>query len=305
MIFEFDSALVEAAVLAAARRRPVADFEAERIAAYEVRDREARELVFAELHGRWFRAWGLDAPIRAALAEDPRLAVGIASAAVGRAASARDEGVELFVRAMPAPEAAAGRRLVLRLRPETLLDPEVARALLRRELLHVSDMLDPEFDYEPQLPPSPAGAAQQRLARDRYAAAWGATVTGRLVRLGHLPTAARGEALDRFARAFPMLGDSTEAAFDRFFQRRPTHPEIARWAIEPAAAAGAPGPRRGARCALCAMPAVHLEVIEDPRALAAVSEDFPGFGATSVVCGRCVELYRLRAATAAAGRLTG
>jgi hypothetical protein len=146
-----------------------------------------------------------------------------------------DEGSELFVRADDGTPAALRRRLVVRMRAETLVDPARCRALLRRELLFAADMIDADFGYEPSLHPSPSPAEDRRVAA-RYGAAWAATVVGRLGKL--LPADAHAEAAERFLSAFPMLGAAAREVFDRLLSRRPTHADLARLAADPVAAAG-------------------------------------------------------------------
>jgi hypothetical protein len=106
----------------------------------------------------------------------------------------------------------AAPTIVVRLRPQSLLDPEGLRTLLRRELLHVADMLDPAFGYLKELPSVERDPAVVNLLRERYRVLWDATIDGRLCREGLLGTRARAVGLSEFARAFPMLKEGTEAA---------------------------------------------------------------------------------------------
>lgn len=225
---DYELALVEAAVLEALPgRRDDAAFHAERDPLYAMADPDAREAAFARLHARWFERLGLDRPLRQALAERREIGERCSRAIVARAPGPRAEGADLLM-APPAPPV-----LLLRLTPGTLGARDRALELLRRELLHVADMLDPGFGYEPT-----AGAADAALApgwRERYRLLWDTSVEGRLVRSGLAPPAGRDERLREFARAFPALGPRAAAAFERFFDGpRCTHPELV------AAATGGP-----------------------------------------------------------------
>jgi hypothetical protein len=223
-------------------------------------------------------------------AERPRIADGVGICTVSRATRAQEEGAELYVqshpRKTPGPE---DRRLHIRLRPETLVDAPAARPLLRSELLHVADMLDPTFRYEPHLSPSDAGPTHDRLLLERYGALWSATVTGRLVRSGMLPAAARGAALSRFVRAFPALA-GTEAAFERLFSgERPTHAELVRFAQAPDAETGA---RSGTwRCPLCGCPVQGSSDVANDALATRIQRDFPNWQPDAGACLRCRELY--------------
>jgi hypothetical protein len=286
---EWDPGLVEAAVLAAMRGGAEAStFHAERDGLYELGDPEAREAAFAVLHARWFARRALDRPLREALALWPDVAANCARCLVTRARDGRDEGGDLLV--------APGTRPVLSLRvcPETVAAPDRLRLLLRREVLHVADMLAPPFGYEPALPERVAGRAGERAVRDRYRVVWNTYVDGRLVRAGLLPAAARAERLRDFGRAFSHLGDAVEATFERCFGAPElTHADLL--GLAAGDCAGAPP----ARCRLCDMPARALHPAPDrlPRAaLAAIAGDFPSWRPADGLCDRCAELYTSRLA---------
>jgi hypothetical protein len=288
---EWDPRLVEAALLTAMHAGgDAAAFRAERDGLYEVTESQAREAAFTALHARWFERLALDRPLREALALWPAIAAGCARCLVTRAQDERDEGGDLLV-------APAGRAVLsVRVSPETVAAPERSRPLLRRELLHVADMLDPRFGYEPALPERVAGTARERAVRDSYRVLWDAYVDGRLVRAGLVPAAARADRLRDFARAFAHLGEGLLAAFARFFDAPAlTHAELLGFAAGDVA--GAPLPR----CRLCDMPTRALDPAPErlPRAvLSAIAGDFPSWRTTDGLCARCAELYASRVASA-------
>jgi hypothetical protein len=223
---ECDPALIEAAVLAAVRGRAEARaFHDERDPVYGLAETEAREAAFTALHARWFERLGLDRPLHQALGEEPGVAAACARGIVARARGSRGEGADLLV-APPAPPT-----VLVRIAPETLAAPERALALLRHELLHVADMLDPDFAYEPRLPAHHGGSVHEAGRAERYHVLWDAWVDGRLVRRGRASAALRAERLRDFRTAFPGLADDGEGAFEQFFgARRCTHAELARFA---------------------------------------------------------------------------
>jgi len=94
---------------------------------------------------------------------------------------------------------------------EARAKPLYATPLLRRELRHVADMLDPAFGDEPHLP---AGSSRthEPLLRDRYRTAWSATIDGHLVRAGKLDTGARERPWAEFAAIFGTLDVAAPAA---------------------------------------------------------------------------------------------
>lgn len=281
---EYEPALVEAAVLAAVRERSEErSFLGERERAYEVADAEAREARFTDLHARWFGRLALDAPFGVALAERAEVGAGCGRAVVARAIAGGDESADLRVTPDARPT------LLVLVRAETVSRPPRLLAFLRHELVHVADMLDAGFGYEPQAL-GDEGSARGRLARDRYRALWDAWVDGRLARLGRAPSGVRAERLRDFARAFPALGEGTEPAFERFFgAERLRHAELAAFAT----GAGSARP-----CPLCGLPAPRLQPAPERLpggALAAIVRDFPVWAPGDGLCGRCAEIYVTRA----------
>jgi hypothetical protein len=219
MLTDYEPALVEAAVLAAVRARPET-FHRERDPLYAIADGETREAAFVALHARWFQRLGLDRWLPDALAERPQVAAACERCVVLRARAAAAEGADLLVAAPRAPT------LLVRCTPERLAAPAAALAMLRHELLHVADMLDHDFGYEPRLPHEDGRLPAGRLA-ERYRVLWDAYVDGRLVAGARAPAAVLAERLREFRAAFPELGDGAGAAFRRFFDaRRRTHAEL-------------------------------------------------------------------------------
>jgi hypothetical protein len=232
---EVEPELVEGAVLAALPGGPDARIlHQERDPLYSIADPEAREAAFARLHTRWFERLGLARPLRQALAERPEVDGGCDRGIVARAVAARAEVADLLV-------APPGRpTLLLRLTAATLGAPERALTLLRHELLHVADMLDPDFGYEPHLLGVEDARRPDPACADRYRVLWDTYVDGRLVRAGCAPPARRSERRREFMRAFPTLGPGAETAFERFFDSgRRTHADLVAFA---SAAARSPFP---------------------------------------------------------------
>ena len=286
---EFDPRLVEAAVLVAvARRGRDGEFHAERDALYRIAEPEPREAGFAALHARWFERLALDRPFGEALAERPAIAARCRRWLVARARGTRDEAADLLVAPSAPPT------LLVRVTAETVATAERLTLLLRRELLHVADMLDPRFGYAPSLPEGLAGGARESVVRGNYRVLWDAYVDGRLARRGAVPPAARAERLLEFGRAFPHLGAGTAAAFERFFGARElTHAELLAFAA--GGPAGAPLPR----CRLCELPTRDFAPAPEALAvevLAAIARDFPSWRPADGLCGRCAELYASRVA---------
>ncbi len=284
---EFDPRLIEAAVLAAVTGRPgEREFHAERDGLYQIAEPEPREAAFGTLHARWFERLAMDRPFRETLAERPEIAARCGRWLVTRAGGSRDEAADLLVAPSAPPT------LLVRVTPETLAAGERLGLLLRRELLHVADMLDPRFGYRPALPEGVAGGARESVVRGNYRILWDAYVDARLARLGLVPAGARTARLSEFVTAFPHLGAGAAAAFERFFGTPElTHAEIL------AFAAGGPDGTSAPHCRLCELPTRALAPA--PEALPAevraiIARDFPSWRPADGLCARCAELYAAR-----------
>jgi hypothetical protein len=122
-----------------------------------------------------------------------------------------------------------------------LQDQEALVTLLRREILHVLDMLDPAFGYIPEVSSGESDPALMTLLRERYRVVWDATIDGRLCREGLLGTGVRAARLAEFTSAFPALMEGAQTAFAEWFDgRQPRHAAIVAFIRERSATARAP-----------------------------------------------------------------
>ena len=270
------------------------EFQRERNRLYGIADPDERESGFQKLDQEWFTRLELGAPVDRAIGEQPLVSERLTHCLVARAPGRKEECAELFVN----PEKTATACIFLQ--PQSLLNAAALLALLRHELLHIADMLDPAFGYEPTLPAAEGGPTHDRLLAERYRILWDATIDGRLARRGWAPESARGEHLAEFSRAFSMLGDDTERIFSRFFNSEsPAHAELAAFAYNPrgAVVAASPRPHPGSRCALCGFPTHDFESDPDhlpAHALAEIAHDFPRWRPDHGLCRQCADLYRAR-----------
>jgi len=300
-VIEYESRLVEEAVLLALRGgTEERAFRRQRDPLYGLADPEARDAGFRAFHAAWFERLGLDREIAHALQEQPSIAASTSRCLIAHASLSRDEGAELFVSADNEAPEAFQRAVVIRLRPETLTRPDGLRLLLRHELFHIADILDPRFGYAPALPVTDAGPSHERILRDRYRVLWDAHIDGRLSRLGWALAEIRADRLGEFARAFPMLGDLTEALFDRFFSAPSlSHADLVAFAVDPEGMLdrSSGGRRTGGSCPLCRFPTHVFEPEPDrlPRAVREqIRSDFPAWESAIGLCLQCADLYRAR-----------
>ncbi|MBI2504079.1 MAG: hypothetical protein HYW07_12705 [Candidatus Latescibacteria bacterium] len=288
---DYDACLVEEAVLRALPGHPEeGEFRQVRDQLYELGDPDERDQAFRTFHGQWFQRLGLCQPLADALGERPILRQQTRRCAVVRARSKKEEGAELFV-------SSEGRSIGVQLRPESLLDSGQLLGLLRHEFLHVADMLDPDFGYEPELHVPEEGMAR-RLVQDRYRVLWDALIDGRLTREGRAPAGVRVRRFQDFARAFPMLGPDLERYFARYFdQSGHCHADLVSCARDPVQALGLKEVT-DRRCSLCNFPSCDFEPRPEdlPASLVArVMAHFPTWHPSQGLCRQCADLYRGRA----------
>jgi len=286
---EVDPALVEESVLLASDAASPAigrGYRRERDAIYEIASSEKREAAFPELDARWFARLGLGTPLLRLLREFDSVLVRVSRCIVLSAGRTRDEGADLHDSrgAMPT--------LAVKLTPGSLLDFDRVAPLLRSELLHVEDMLDPAFEYQRDPPAPEGGAVYEKLLRDRYRVLWNTSVDGRLAARELLPEGGEARRRKEFVATFSMLGAEAGAHFERLFHgSRPSHPELLSFA-------GSVEGRASGRCPLCRFPTARFrgegEVL-DPGVEEAIRRDFPSWNPSRGICMQCADLYEARA----------
>jgi hypothetical protein len=127
--------------------------------------------------------------------------------------------------------------------------------LLRHELVHVRDMVDPRFGDDPSLPSVDGGPMRVKLALQRYRVLWDTVIDGRLFGSGRAGPRAREVRRAEFAAAFGTLGKSDQE-FERWFgMTAPTHRGLLE--VRPRAAT-CPDRNRAGRRALSSLPLPHL-----------------------------------------------
>jgi hypothetical protein len=232
---DYHPQFVESAVRQVACRDPQKDCDlhlaVDRI--YEIPDPETRNCAFEQAFAELFRLFRLDEPIPHLLREFPGVQIDVECVRVVSAARAGSQSAELFGQRPGARECGPKRTIVLQICPEGLADPPSVVPLLRRELLHIEDMLDERFAFGPDdlLGTSPS----DRLRTDRYRALWDLYVEARLVRR-HASPLPHGDWVRRqLARAFSTVPPSTLEAMAQGIHRaaRLTHCDLLRWAQDP------------------------------------------------------------------------
>lgn len=307
----WDSSLIEKAVLAVVATRPpdmTSRFHRDRDAAYAQLDSEARDAAFARLHRAWFTTFGLHVALDRALDELPLLTSRVAEYRVVAATTRAHEHADLFDRTDPGARLgdesdgagcrdAVGFVALVRLRPESFLDQDRLLHILRHELRHLADMVDPAFGYCRVLPTTDLGPAYDRVLRDRYRCVWDVTIDGRLATTGLASRDLRERRAADFARTFPGLHGRLATCFNRWFDdRHPTHEAIVEFILRPSGESTDGG--HTARCPVCRFPTAGIDAARLPEGLVArIKQDHPAWRETDGLCRQCDDLYRARVET--------
>ncbi len=302
-----DPAFVEETVFLALRRRAASGdhalaqaFHAERDALYDVGGPAAeRDTAFQRLASRYFQTLGFAALFAQRFAECPFLADRIQAAVVRRVWSRKEERVELYASDASGRPAMQGlsMTLLLGLQAERCLETPQLTSFLRHELLHVSDMLDPAFAYDPH--PALGGAcdAEDDVTRERFALLWNLVVDGRMRRQGW-PAPVEDTARRRdFERAFAGWDAARRQAVWQALDARTSWTQRELLALAQDERLTRMLGAGGVRCPLCHFP-TSAGVRDWQGERAAITEviraDYPQWEPAQGACLQCVELYRSR-----------
>jgi hypothetical protein len=231
MRIEYDPGLVERTIFLIARRDSA--FESELHAMvdplYAMAQGSAREAAFQKVHASLFVRFGMPGILEQLLDEQPLIAESVERCIIREAIRRTSESAELFIRANPPQKE---KTLMIQVAASSLVEPSNLHSFLRRELLHIADMLDPRFEY--RLERFEGTPARQNLARDRYRLLWNIYVEGRLHRSGLGEERIVTRLRETFARLFNWdTNPSARLAFDSIIDAPSlTHPQLMIWATQ-------------------------------------------------------------------------
>jgi hypothetical protein len=305
MQLRYDEDLVEEAVLlsAAARRTgppalQVARFHRQREKLYSILDPEERNSAFFQFHLDWFCEWGLAKLLTESVREFALLQTSLTFLIIRKSRVKSDDGTELYV------NEDGERTGVVALRPEFLVARVNVDAFLRHELMHLQDMVDPAFGYQPELPVSGPSLSQSRLARERYRLLWDVSIDGRLTLSGRTIMATKEQRWIEFTSAFSFWteGRQKEVFESLWADPSPRHELLAELVSDPRQLQATTRPGPGAPCPLCGFPTFVWATpasLAEPM-LSAIHSEFPHWTPEQGACARCSSIYRVNRTQVAA-----
>ncbi len=299
---EYQPQLVEEAVLRAiAGHAAERDFRKERDRVYMLSDEDERENAFQGLHQAWYERLELDQPLGLVLAHWPIITRKTCRCIVLKAPQKKQIGAELFVSHPKNDHGVAPehRSVTVQLTPELAANTEPCLHFLRHEFLHIVDMLDPVFGYQPSLPASELGPTYDRLLQQRYRILWDVSVGGRLQQQGLLPGPAGEQYWTVFGQAFDGPSPALEEAFSFFFETpQPRHEDLVSFALAPEKWFKTQTVKSKGLCPLCHFPSCdlkHAATTLPPHVLQAIKEERPDWKPDDPVCQQCMHLFEARA----------
>jgi len=231
MQIEIDPRLIDEAVFW--KMRPLGSHEpgARKISAehhrkadpiYKMSNAAERELRFNALNRDTFYALELMKPIEEVLEYFPLFREGLINFVLGYAFRKTEEEADLF------RDSEGLYNSALKVKAQTLIDPSLFMPLAYHELSHVSDMLNPEFQFQRDIHFSGDHPAHRDMLRERYRLLWDIHIDSRLNAFGKPFPGTK----DRYARMFslqfgvsPILSD----VFERLWCGNASNAKHADW----------------------------------------------------------------------------
>ncbi len=182
LTIEYEQSLIETTVFLAVRNDDRLECELHQVvdSLYEIPDEELRQREFVPVFREFFMRLGFDRLIAGLLAERPLVGELVDRCVVREAPRKKAQSAELLVQDKRGGGDRVGRTLVIQICPQSFLDTGRLITLIRRELLHVADMLDERFGHARET--FSGDPSQQNLHRRRYRVLWDTYVAGRVER---------------------------------------------------------------------------------------------------------------------------
>lgn len=181
-VFEFDPSFVEEAVFLTIASKndknlDVQSFHREREKLYQDNCAKDRDAAFERLYEKYFDQVGLKSFFTQLVGDFPLLHQTNISLFVKRVWSKKEEVAQLYIQD-------DFKTVYIALMARRVLEPDFLSGFLRHELLRVSDMLDPQFQYTPDIDLNGNDELEDNLIRDRFRIIWDMYIDARLRKKG-------------------------------------------------------------------------------------------------------------------------
>lgn len=307
----YDPSLLEEVVLGEIRRREekgdIRTFQEYYTLADPIYEKRlsppVREVEFEKIHKKFFLDFGFEWLIKKALLEFPTLRT-VEDIFIKKVARQEEQWADLSW---------DRKRVGIRIHPVQFEETQGLLLYLRHEFQHITDMLDETFGHPcseegfPNTSPS-----EMALIKDRYHTIWDIYIDGRLHRQGKETILDKEHHFKRFVAFYRnvSLSELTSAFEALWGVESLTHAEILEMARDPGKVLekGEGGQKfqgkqrralfPGSLCLLCRFPtfdwATDLDKLPE-EVIKSIKRDFPGWEPEQGACGRCIEIYKVRA----------
>lgn len=301
---EFEDSFVEETVFLAARYKDEADgaltqnFHNDREKIYgstssplgQSLTEEDRNVSFQRLYREYFQKLGIKDMFERIVKDFPLLNQPGISLFVKKVWSKREEDTELYVDGHL-------KTICIALMANRILQPFCIQAILRHELLRISDMLDPHFQYVPHINLEGKNELENNLIRDRFRILWDVYIDIRLRKKGYSVMKSDEDQKKEFCKAFFFLKSSEqEYVYSKLEGCEDLMQiDLLGWAQD-ARSIKTLG-EGGLRCPLCDFTSYEsiknwpseMRVVIDE-----IKKDHPQWTTESGICPQCFDLYNCR-----------
>ena len=288
---------------------------------YEKYSLDDREAEFKKLYQYLFGIWGFSDIIRDAFNEFPTLKAKVGIVLIKGVLKEDQEGVDILRKWRTVKQDMARKfeeqglkGMGIKLIPRRFYDPALTR-YCRHELMHIADMLDEKFQYDPDTKVG-QNPGEETLILHRYRVLWCLNLDSRLVRAGKDPMLGREDRFKEFRSWYRKIpAAQIKSVFEGLWQTDYlTHSELIEMAtdtvrvIERAVdveGSDLPAVQNkvmlmpGFPCPLCLFPTYSwvedMDTKIETYVLDFIRENHPGWDIEYGACDRCVEVYKLRA----------
>jgi len=288
---------------------------------YERFSLDDREGEFKKLYQFLFGIWGFADIVRDTFDEFPTLRERIGIVLVRGVLKEDQEGVDIL-RKWGSVEQELARQFEekglkgvgIKLLPRRFYDPALTR-YCRHELMHISDMLDPVFGYDPDTKVG-QNPGEETLILHRYRVLWCLNIDSRLQAVGKESMLSKEDRFKEFRSWYRKIpATQLRSVFEGLWQtENMTHSELVEMATDTTRVLDRALEIEGSRlpqiqtkvmlmpgfpCPLCRFPTYNwvesLETNVEKHVLDFIREHHPGWDTEFGACDRCVEVYKLRA----------
>lgn len=291
---EFDASFIEEAVFLAAKYKNeetdnsiIQNFHNDREKIYQSLTDEDRNVSFQQLYDEYFQKLGIKDIFERIISDFPLLNQPNISFFIKKVWSKKEEDAELYVNGDL-------KTVYIALTVNRILQPYFIQALLRHELLRISDMLDPRFQYKPHVNLAGKNELENNLIKDRFRILWDMYIDIRLRERGYSTMKTAENQKRAFEKAFFFLKANKREKITSKLEGCESlkHIDLLNWAQD-ARSIKTLG-EGGVRCPLCDFtcfdPINHwsseMNVVANE-----VKKDHPQWTPELGICPQCFDMY--------------